>query len=209
MSTMDQKLILLTLSSSVNVSWVSLLSPWVPMVTCWDSDFKFHRFKDIRVKPPPAGLAWLVLPAHCCRRLTVNDNDTKLQTLTFQQVKERDEKLEYIKFFNSIPQYQIGDSWWCKWEDWFEGLKHLIWTSLFKVWGLKITAAINALQLLFVCLSVSVSNYKVVKNKVVVKCKQSGVKIYMFDRLADAKSFYWLYWRHSELWLEVAWTKLN
>ena len=93
MSTMDQKLILRTLSSSVNVSWVSLLSPWVPMVTCWDSDFKFHRFKDIRVKPPPAGLAWLVLPAHCCRRLTVNDNDTKLQTLTFQQVKERDEKL--------------------------------------------------------------------------------------------------------------------
>ena len=86
------------------------LSPWVPMVTCWDSDFKFHRFKDIRVKPPPAGLAWLVLPAHRCRRLTVNDNDTKLQTLTFQQVKERDEKLEYIKFWNLILQYQISDS---------------------------------------------------------------------------------------------------
>ena len=163
MSTVDQRLILLTLSSSVNVSWVSLLSllsPWVPMVTCWDSDFKFHRFKDIRVKPPPAGLAWLVLPAHCCRRLTVNDNDTKLQTLTFQQVKERDEKLEYIKFWNLIQKYQIGDCWWCKWKDWTsnwkakeKGFEHLIWTSLFKVWGLKITAAINALQLLFVCLS--------------------------------------------------------
>ena len=67
-----------------------------------DSDFKFQSFKDIRVKQPGAGLAWRVLPAHHRRRLTVNDNDTKLQTLTFHQLSERDEKLKRYGIWNLI-----------------------------------------------------------------------------------------------------------
>ena len=46
---MDQKLILMTVTMSAGSSMCSMLT-----VTCWDSDFKFHSFKDIRVKQPLA-----------------------------------------------------------------------------------------------------------------------------------------------------------